>query len=257
MIPILVQTDWFTIQTIHFFFVLALILSTSYLLKKLKRRRMELLILVENFLPLMLWTLFCARLFAILDDWGAYELSLNLDSMHRFLSIWDNTLSSDAGIFAFILGLVVLLRKKGLALAPWMDAMIPSILIVIAVTEIGAFFSGYAYGIPSDLPWAIEYAVFHVQYTSSVHPTQLYTLAWILLIFGLEKLWRKKSDFLEKESHTALFFLSSFMLGNSVIELLRGSSKASFFHLSSVDFVIYFSLFLIGSYKLWKAKKSA
>jgi phosphatidylglycerol:prolipoprotein diacylglycerol transferase len=84
-----------------------------------------------------------------------------------------------------------------------------------ACGRIGCFLVGDDYGRPTDLPWGIAFPLGAPPTDVPVHPTQLYEVAWLLLIGSL--LWRRRraSRFLFGE------YLVAAAVGRFAIEFLR------------------------------------
>jgi len=84
-----------------------------------------------------------------------------------------------------------------------------------ACGRIGCFLVGDDYGRPTDLPWGVAFPLGAPPTDVPVHPTQLYEVAWLLLIGGL--LWRRRgaSRFLFGE------YLVAAAIGRFAIEFLR------------------------------------
>jgi phosphatidylglycerol:prolipoprotein diacylglycerol transferase len=84
-----------------------------------------------------------------------------------------------------------------------------------ACGRIGCFLVGDDYGRPTDLPWGIAFPKGAPPTLLTVHPTQLYEVAWLLLVGGL--LWRRRrrSPFLFGE------YLAAAAVGRFAIEFLR------------------------------------
>jgi phosphatidylglycerol:prolipoprotein diacylglycerol transferase len=87
--------------------------------------------------------------------------------------------------------------------------------------RIGCFLVGDDYGRPSQLPWAVAFPEGAPPTLATVHPTQLYEVAWLLPVAAL--LWsrRRKSPFLFGE------YLAANGLGRIVIESWRVNPKVA------------------------------
>ena len=91
-------------------------------------------------------------------------------------------------VAAVIFGLLYLKIKK-LPRLKIADIVMPAIGLGIFVTRIGCFLNGCCYGIPTDVPWAMVFpsdCPAGAQYVGqAIHPTQLYSSLYGLIIFGL------------------------------------------------------------------------
>lgn len=81
--------------------------------------------------------------------------------------------------------------------------------------RIGCFLVGDDYGKPTDVPWAVAFPEGAPPTYETVHPTQLYEVAWLLPIAWLLWVRRKKSPFVFGE------YLAANGLGRIIIENWR------------------------------------
>jgi phosphatidylglycerol:prolipoprotein diacylglycerol transferase len=90
-----------------------------------------------------------------------------------------------------------------------------------ALGRMGCFLVGDDYGRVSDVPWAMAFPQGSPVTLEPVHPTQLYEMAWLLLVAGF--LWRRRrrSPFLFGE------YLALNGLGRFVIELWRVNPRVA------------------------------
>ncbi len=84
-----------------------------------------------------------------------------------------------------------------------------------ALGRLGCFLVGDDYGRSADVPWAVSFPKGSPPTLDPVHPTQLYELAWLLVVAAF--LWsrRRRSPFLFGE------YLAANGLGRFVIEIWR------------------------------------
>src|SRR5215510_4197295 len=116
---------------------------------------------------------------------------------------------------------VMVMKWQRLPLIPTLAAATPALAIGHAIGRVGCFLVGDDYGRPSTLPWAVAFPQGAPPTTETVHPTQLYETAWLLLVASL--LWsrRRKSPFLFGE------YLVANGLGRIVIESWRVNPKVA------------------------------
>jgi phosphatidylglycerol:prolipoprotein diacylglycerol transferase len=142
----------------------------------------------------------------------------------------------------FILATVAILwtiRRR--RLPPWLtaDAVAPALALGYALGRVGCFLVGDDYGVPTDLPWGVEFPVglprtdvgnlrelFGIDFPPNlpadqlvaVHPTQLYETALALGIWACSlRLLRRSS----RPGTTALTVLGLLALERFAIEFLR------------------------------------
>jgi phosphatidylglycerol:prolipoprotein diacylglycerol transferase len=124
-----------------------------------------------------------ARLVNVLGWWDYYlshasEIwQMNVDG----LSLWGGLLGG--GVFVFVRLKGDTLRRRRI-----LDVVAPNVALGIAVGRLGAFLDGHGQGLPSDLPWATQYAS-HLAATPDFgvprQPAQLYDALVALGLFWL------------------------------------------------------------------------
>lgn len=118
-----------------------------------------------------------ARLSYALAHLPAYA-ARPLDVLSLHLGAFDPWGGALAGALAF----VVILRRRGLPLAPALDALAPGLALLGAFAGLAALASGTAFGAPTTLPWGIDL------WEARRHPTQLYSaLGFAALTLALSR----------------------------------------------------------------------
>jgi phosphatidylglycerol:prolipoprotein diacylglycerol transferase len=98
------------------------------------------------------------------------------------------------GLIGGFLTVVWWIRRKGLPFLLVADLMGPLLLMGQAMGRIGCFLAGDGcYGPPADVPWAMSFPNGVVPTTEKVHPTPLYDAIFLLSLFLLLWLLRKKN----------------------------------------------------------------
>lgn len=152
----------------------------------------------------------------------------------------------------FLLGtLAVILVLRRRRLPPWRtaDATAPALALGYGIGRIGCFLVGDDYGVPTELPWGVEFSrglpptyagslrSFGVEVPAdvpdtellAVHPTQLYETALALLIWwiGVRALMRQTG----RRGHpgsTALLVIGLLAVERFLIEILRAKDDRFF-----------------------------
>lgn len=127
----------------------------------------------------------------------------------------------------------VMMRRKGLPMAPFADAVAPSVILAQSIGRLGNYFNQELYGAETDVPWALDiyyrvneagqYAPLTGRSTgeviASVHPTFLYELIWNVAVFFV-LIW---ADRRFRLGHGRVFWLyvAGYTLGRFFIEFMR------------------------------------
>jgi len=93
------------------------------------------------------------------------------------------------GLIAAVVSGLIYLKLKRLPVLKITDIIIPAIGLGIFITRIGCFLNGCCYGVPTDAPWGVIFPQDSpAGYTfpgQPIHPAQLYSSLYGLIIFGL------------------------------------------------------------------------
>lgn len=137
--------------------------------------------------------------------------------------IWEGGLGIWGAVVFGGVGAWIGVRRRGIPLPPFGDAIAPGIAVAQAVGRWGNWFNQELFGRPTTLPWGVEIDLEHrpVDYldVSTFHPTFLYESIWMLAVAGIlvlvDRRWRL--------GHGRLFalYVALYALGRLPIELLR------------------------------------
>ena len=139
------------------------------------------------------------------------------------LYVWRGGLGIWGAIAMGALGVYIGARRKGIKMAPALDAMAPGVLVAQAIGRWGNWFNQELFGKPTDLPWGLKIDPDHrppgyFQY-STFHPTFLYEFIWDLGAFGFV-IWADRKFRLGHGRVMALYVMA-YTLGRGWIEMLR------------------------------------
>jgi phosphatidylglycerol:prolipoprotein diacylglycerol transferase len=154
-----------------------------------------------------------SRLLHVIDLWGYY-------SQHPGQIIGASGLTIYGAILGAILGIWVYSKFSKLNFAYFADLVAPGVILAQAIGRIGCTINGCCYGVPTSLPWGVVYT--HPQCYAplgvAVHPTQLYEIAYLLIIFGVVFSLRGR---LKPQGSLFLVYISLYSLWRVGIDFLR------------------------------------
>lgn len=249
MIPILYESENLSIHSLWVFVVLALLLASYLAVKRLKRRRLNLSLFIENNLRFVLAALLLSRIVYFFSHQNAYFPAFDLRTLWNFISIWDQGLSFWGAVLGFALMLIYTLYKRKEDIWKWLDALIVPLFVGMIIGNLGAFLGGHGYGIPTELPWGVRYQVMNVKYTVPIHPTQLYAVFFLILLLWSKNILKKKTKFFELKGASALYLSSLGSLGYFALEFLRGDDTLLLWN-TRFSTLLFALIFLLSTGKL-------
>ena len=163
-------------------------------------------------------------------------------------------------LFGLLVGHVAGARTRRVSMARALDALAPSIGIMIAVARVGCFFAGCDFGRPTRVPWALSYPAmtpaFRAQLdaglvhatasqTLPVHPTQLYEASIGLVVLAATLRMRAP----RREGDRFVLAALLYAAGRIVVDVFRGDlARAGTFGLTVTQGL---ALALIGAVIAW------
>jgi prolipoprotein diacylglyceryl transferase len=146
----------------------------------------------------------------------------------QILYVWRGGLGVWGSIFLGAVGAMICAKRRGMRIAPMVDALAPGLLVAQAVGRWGNWFNQELFGKPTDLPWALKIDPEHrppgYEDRATFHPTFLYECLWDLSVFGLLiALDRPGSRWHGKLGHGRMLalYVMGYTLGRGWIEMLR------------------------------------
>ena len=105
------------------------------------------------------------------------------------IAVWTGGLGVWGGIAAGALVGVWRVRRRGVPVAPFADAIAPALLVAQAVGRIGNYFNQELFGKPTSLPWGLvidpQFRPDHYHHFRTFQPTFLYELIFDLALAAL------------------------------------------------------------------------
>jgi len=186
-----------------------------------------------------------ARLYHVITSPDLY-LKHPVDALY----IWHGGLGIWGGIAGGALGASFALRRRGIPLADFADAMAPALPLAQAIGRFGNWFNQELYGKATDLPWALKIDAAHspTGFAGTYHPTFLYESLWDVGV-ALLVIWADRRCHLTKGRAFALY-VAAYCAGRAWIEWLRIDEAHRFFGLRLNDYVSGI-LFLAAVAYIW------
>jgi len=223
MHPILFKLGLLTVHTYGLMYVLGILAAIALSEYRYQREGGQPGIITDLAFPVILGVLIGARtLFVIVE----HEYFLH-NPLEIFM-IWKGGLVFYGGLIGGALAFFMIARIRKLELWHLADTVAPGIALGHAIGRWGCFFAGSCYGRPTNVPWAVTYSdpnsLARDIIGIPVHPTQLYSSAFLLLLCGLLMFIGSRSSFRGQviASYGILYGVFRFF-----IEFLRGDPRGT------------------------------
>jgi phosphatidylglycerol:prolipoprotein diacylglycerol transferase len=162
-----------------------------------------------------------------------------LDHPGDIFRLWNGLAFYGGLIFA---GLTALLFSRFFKIPAAKVADIAGVCIPLGLIfgRLGCFMAGCCHGGPTALPWGVQFedpASLARPLAVSLHPTQIYSALFALLLFALMMMLKRRWK--QYDGQVFLSFCVLYSSGRFVIEFFRNDNRGEFFdgYLSSSQFV--------------------
>ena len=154
-----------------------------------------------------------SRLLHVIDLWDYYIQNPGEIIGGSGLTIYGAVLGAALGIWVYS-------RFSKLRFGYIADLIVPGLILAQVVGRVGCTINGCCYGLPTSLPWGIVYthpdSLAHIGV--AVHPTQVYEIIYLLMIFGVA-LWLR--GWLRPDGLLFLVYLGLYSAWRVGIDFLR------------------------------------
>ena len=161
-----------------------------------------------------------SRLIHVIDRWDYYSQNLGQIIGGEGLTIY-------GAILGAVLGTWIYSRFRPFNYAYGTDLVAPGIILAQAIGRVGCTINGCCYGMPTSLPWGIVYT--HPDSigfgAGSVHPTQIYEIIFLALLFVVIMLLRGR---LKPDGSLFLVYLGGYSIWRFGIGFLREGTSFLF-----------------------------
>lgn len=250
MFPIVFQSGFISVKTLWLFTIVSMLVAIYVALNRLKRQRVDFLLLVKYSSSLIVFSLIFSRFTFFILNTNTYGPSFDLRTLINIFAIWDQGFSFWGAVIGLSGMLTYRLIKAGENLWKWFDALTVPLLVGMAIGNIGQLLGGTSYGTPTNLPWGVSYNIELVKYTVPVHPVQIYSIILIVLILYGKKKIKERSKFFEREGNSGLYFTFSAFLAFFFLEFFRGDDTITLLGIR-LESYLFFILILVSGKALY------
>jgi len=237
-------------QISSFGLMVALAFLSAYWVSSLefKRKGIEEKLLGNLFIAAMVGGIGGAKILYLIEN---VPLSNILDNPFSYI-LSRGGLTFYGGFIGAIILIFYVTNRSRFSFWVIVDAVTPGLILAYAIGRIGCFLVGDDYGIPSNLPWAMSFPKGLPPTDERVHPTQIYDVLIMALVFIL--FWRLR---LKPTASGWLFSLYLIITGSErfLIEFIRSTTPSPIPNLSVAQ-IIAILIILVGAIKLIKIHSS-
>ncbi|MCF8027123.1 MAG: prolipoprotein diacylglyceryl transferase [Desulfobacteraceae bacterium] len=222
MFPVLFEIGPVTVYTYGFFVAAGALAAIVFARSQARRWGIDPDRITDLCFFLVIAAIVGSRLFYVAIN-GDYFIANSLE----VLKIWSGGLVFYGGFVAALMTAVIFIRTHSLPFGLTADIAAMAVPLGHAFGRLGCFFAGCCHGSQCDLPWAVTFHNAHslAPLNTPIHPTQLYSAAANLAIFGLLLLFRSKRRF---EGQLFLYYVLFYGIIRSFIEIFRGDDRGAF-----------------------------
>jgi prolipoprotein diacylglyceryl transferase len=163
-----------------------------------------------------------------------YEPDYYLKNPLEILKIWKGGLASHGWAIGILLALWLYYRKYKIPFLWLMDRLVIVVALGSAFIRIGNFFNSEIYGLPTNLPWGVEFvrdrlydsATGALLPTVPRHPTQFYeALSYLVIFFASFVFYRERHTKLRDGFMFGIFMIALFS-ARFLIEFVKNDQVA-------------------------------
>lgn len=247
MRPLLIKFDGFGIPSYGTMLVISFIVALFLVKREAKKYNIAPVIIENLAFWLMIGVIIGGRLLYVVFHPSEFRDIISI------FEIWNGGMMFFGGfIGAFITG-VIYVKTQKISITLLSDLVSPAIALGEFFTRIGCFLNGCCFGKPTKLPWGIHFPhgsfAYHVGFDCPIHPTQLYSsLFGLLLFFFLQRMLHQKHYQGEVFAYFLIFY-GGFRFG---VDFIRYYEDTGNFLINQIISII---IVLAGIILLIRAKK--
>ena len=163
-----------------------------------------------------------------------YEPGYYLKNPLEILKIWKGGLASHGWAIGILIALWLYYRKYKIPFLWLMDRIVIVVALAAAFVRLGNFFNSEIYGLPTDLPWGVEFvrdrlydrATGEILPTVPRHPTQFYEALSYLLIFIVSFVFYRKRNTEIRDGFMFGVFMIALFSARFLIEFVKNDQVA-------------------------------
>jgi phosphatidylglycerol:prolipoprotein diacylglycerol transferase len=161
---------------------------------------------------------------AVVGSRGLYILThrSNYHSILDIIALWQGGATYYGGLIMAVAGAIIYLRYKDISFFKVADICSPPIALGVFITRIGCFLSGCCFGLPTECSFGLVFPptspAGHTFSGIHIHPTQLYSSLYGLVIFAVLLLLERRRSF---DGYTFGFLCMLYGTARFIVDFFR------------------------------------
>ncbi|MDD5746530.1 MAG: prolipoprotein diacylglyceryl transferase [Candidatus Omnitrophica bacterium] len=214
MHPVIISFGWFCLYSYGLMVALGILIASWLLQRAAIRQGLS----AETVLDVIFWVVLCG-----LAGGRLLYVLLNIESYRsvpwEIIKLYKGGLVFQGSFIAGLAAAVAFIKKNRLPLLKTLDLFAVYLPLAHAFGRVGCFLNGCCFGRPTHLPWGVMFPDFLVP----VHPTQLYSAFFLVLIFAVLRTGERAKRF---DGQMLFSYLMLYGAMRFVMEFFRGDNPA-------------------------------
>jgi len=248
MYPELLKIGDFTISSFGVMIALCFLVGYWLISLETKRKKLSEKAVSNMFLAAMIGGIVGAKLLYLFENVPLGDLVRH--PITHLLS--RGGLTFYGGFLGAIILVWIIANKNKISMWTVGDLAAPALALAYSIGRIGCLLVGDDYGVPSDLPWAMAFPQGLPPTTETVHPTQIYEIVIMFIVFLY--IWKIRTKI---KPAGWLFSIYLIIAGfeRFFVEFLRNTTESPVPGLSVAQ-VMALGLIVVGAVKLYTLRDS-
>jgi phosphatidylglycerol:prolipoprotein diacylglycerol transferase len=249
--PILIQIGFIKIHWYGLFIVLGILAALFIAIRLADYYQIKKDDIIDASFWIILAGLLGGRLYDVL-----LELPYYLEHPTNIIKVWQGGLAIHGAIIAGLMAVIIIARKKQIALLPFLAIITPGLALAQAIGRWGNYFNQELFGLPTSLPWGIPINQINrmpdYYFDRFFHPTFLYeslgNFIIFLILLILHYLMRQNKLKIISNEIIITTYLIAYSLLRFSLEFIKIDATPVFFNLRFPQII---SLTIIISALIW------
>ena len=243
MKPTLFKIGFLSIQGYGLMVAIAFLVALQIAVRMAKREGLPPKLIYNLSIYILISAFLGARFFYILQHYDSYGSFISV------FELWQGGLMYYGGfVTAFVITIMYLIWMKQ-PIGKVLDILGPPMLLGKSISRVGCFLAGCCFGKPTTLPWGVIFPEYSPAWMElgyqKVHPTQLYSVLSLFIIFMVLLILRRYMRFSGQLFLFSVIFYSMYRFLIDFLRYYKPNERIGVLATSQVVSLIFGSIALI------------